>query len=102
MAEERDETERSEEPTQKRLNDAIERGDVVKSQEVNTWFIIGAATLSLLIFSGTVGGGLQTTLRGLIAHAHDVRVDGGGVFQLLRTLETDVLAAVALPFLLLM
>ena len=31
---------KSEDPTQKRLDDALERGDVVKSQEVNTWFVI--------------------------------------------------------------
>jgi flagellar biosynthesis protein FlhB len=36
MADERDETEHSEDPTQKRLDEALERGDVVKSQEVNT------------------------------------------------------------------
>ena len=45
MAEERDDTERSEDPTQKRLDEALERGDVAKSQEVNTWFVIAAATL---------------------------------------------------------
>ena len=34
MAEQDDDTERSEEPTQKRLDEALKRGDVVKSQEV--------------------------------------------------------------------
>jgi flagellar biosynthetic protein FlhB len=36
MAEHDDDTERSEDPTQKRLDEALKRGDVVKSQEVNT------------------------------------------------------------------
>ena len=45
MADERDDSERSEDPTQKRLDEALERGDVAKSQEVNTWFVIAAATL---------------------------------------------------------
>src|SRR5262249_34856283 len=35
MAGQDDDTERSEDPTQKRLDEALERGDVVKSQEVN-------------------------------------------------------------------
>src|SRR5437879_7941294 len=99
MAEERDQSERSEEPTQKRLDEAIERGDVVKSQEVNTWFIIGAATLNLLIFSGAMGGSLQTTLRGLIANAHGIALDGGGVLRILGAIEMEVAAAVAIPFL---
>ena len=34
MADEQDDTERTEDPTQKRLDEALERGDVVKSQEV--------------------------------------------------------------------
>ena len=41
MAERTDDTERTEDPTQKRLDEALKRGDVVKSQEVNTWFVLG-------------------------------------------------------------
>ena len=54
MADE-DLSEKTEDPTQKRLDDALERGDVVKSQEVNTWFIIAGATLALSAFSGSIG-----------------------------------------------
>ena len=43
MAEDND-TERTEDPTQKRLDDAQAKGDVAKSQEVNTWFMIAGAT----------------------------------------------------------
>jgi flagellar biosynthesis protein FlhB len=102
MAEERDQSERSEEPTQKRLDDAVRRGDVVKSQEVNTWFIIGAATLNLMIFSGSMGTGLETALRGLIANAHAVAFDGGGLMHLIARLGSEIIAAVAIPFLVLM
>ena len=40
QADERDDSERTEDPTQKKLDEALERGDVAKSQEVNTWFVI--------------------------------------------------------------
>ena len=33
----------TEDPTQKRLDEALDRGDVAKSQEVNTWFMIAGA-----------------------------------------------------------
>ena len=36
MADESDDTEKTEDPTQKRLDDALERGDVAKSQEINS------------------------------------------------------------------
>ena len=64
MAEEADLEDKTEDPSQKRLDDALERGNVVKSQEVNTWFIIAGATLVLLSFSGGMGQGLTTTMRG--------------------------------------
>jgi flagellar biosynthesis protein FlhB len=102
MAEEREQSERSEEPTQKRLDEAIRRGDVVKSQEVNTWFIIGAAALNLMIFSRSMGGGLETTLRGLLANAHAVAFDGGALMQLVTRLGSEIIAAAAIPFLVLM
>jgi flagellar biosynthesis protein FlhB len=95
------ENERTEDPTQKKLDDALERGDVAKSQEVNTWFIIAGATLILLAFSGQMGGGLQTSLRGLLANAHDIPVDGRGLMHMTGRLGLEVLAAIALPFLLL-
>ncbi len=56
MAEERDDTEHTEDPTPRRLEEAIKRGDVVKSIEVSTWFTIGGGTLVLMVFSGADGG----------------------------------------------
>jgi flagellar biosynthesis protein FlhB len=101
MAEDRDDSERSEDPTHKRLEDAYQRGDVVKSQEVNTWFVIAGATLVVTGFAGSMGGGLQTSLRGLIANAHGLRVDGAGLLQLAARLGGEIIAAIAIPVLLL-
>ncbi len=101
MADERDDTERSEDPTQKRLDEALERGDVVKSQEVNTWFVIAAATLILMAFSGSMAGGVTTTLRGLIANSYAIRVDGRGFLAIVSKLGIEVIAAAAIPLLLL-
>jgi len=101
MAEERDDTERTEDPTQKRLDEALKRGDVVKSQEVNTWFVIAGAALVLLSFSGAMGGGLAITFRGLIANSYAIAADGRGLQMLMQKLAFEVLAAVAVPFMLL-
>ena len=45
MAEDNDPESQTEDPTQKRLEEALERGDVAKSQEINTWFMIAGGTL---------------------------------------------------------
>jgi len=98
---ERDDTERSEDPTQKKLDEALERGDVVKSQEVNTWFVIAAATLILMAFSAPMGHGITTTLRGLIANSSAIRVDGRSFLGVVEGLGFEVIAATAVPLLLL-
>src|SRR5476649_2599536 len=102
MAEEGDSTDKTEDPTSKRLEEALKRGDVVKSQEVNTWFVIAGATLVLMAFSGGMGDGLTTTMRGLIANAHDIRVDGPALPGLFQRIGVEMLAAIALPFLVLL
>jgi len=98
LADEQDDTEKSEEPTQKRLDEALERGDVVKSQEVNTWFVLGAATLILLSFSGPMSSSLNGLLRGFLGQAHNIPVDGRGLVAVMQTLGAGTIAAIALPF----
>jgi flagellar biosynthetic protein FlhB len=102
MADEPDNTEKTEDPTQKRLDEALKRGDVVKSQEVNTWFVIAGATLVLMAFSGGMSSELTTTMRGLIANAHNISMDGPALPRLFEKIGVELIAAVAIPFLLLM
>jgi len=96
-----DDTERSLDPSQKRLDEALERGDVVKSQEVNTWFVIAGAALVLAAFSGSMASGIATTLRGLVANSYAIRVDGRGFLDVASKLGLEIVAAVAIPLLLL-
>jgi flagellar biosynthetic protein FlhB len=101
MAEEQDDTEKTEDPTQKRLDEALKRGDVVKSQEVNTWFIIAGATLVLVTFSGGMTHDVSTTMRGLIANSGQILVDGPALPRLFHKIGIELIAALAVPFLLL-
>jgi len=102
MAEGGDDSEKTEEPSQKRLEEALKRGDVVKSQEVNTWFIMAGATLVLMAFSAGMSRDLTATMRGLIANSWQIHVDGPALPGLFRKIAGETLAAVAIPFLLLM
>jgi flagellar biosynthesis protein FlhB len=101
MADESDGTEKTEDPTQKRLDDALERGDVAKSQEVNTWFVIAGATLVLSTFAGSVGGGIEMPLRNLIANSWQIRTDGPGLLALAEQIEYILAAALGIPVLML-
>ena len=97
MADEQQDAERTQDPTQKRLDEALERGDVVKSQEVSTWFVIGGGALMLSAFSGSMSSGLTTTFRGLLANAAQIPVDGQALISIAGRIEREVLAAVAIP-----
>ena len=101
MAEGQDENDKSEDPTQKRLDDALKRGDVAKSQEVNTWFIIAGGTLVMMAFAGSMSHGLTTSMRGILANSYSIRVEGRGFLQVVQKIGIDVIAAVAIPMLIL-
>jgi flagellar biosynthetic protein FlhB len=101
MADDNDPESQTEDPTQKRLDEALERGDVAKSQEINTWFMIAGGTLVVSTFSGSVGSGLVTPMRNLLANSWMTRTDGGNLLALLQQIEIAVLAAVGVPLLML-
>src|SRR6516225_236965 len=101
MADEDDTTERTEDPTQKRLDDAHDRGDVAKSQEVNTWFMISGATLVISTFSGSIGG-IEVPLRNLIANSWMIRTDGHALLELAKNPEFAMIAALGVPLLMLL
>src|SRR5258708_7676515 len=97
-----DAAEKTQDPTQKRLDDAHERGDVAKSQEVNTWFLIAGGTLVMSSFSGSIGAGIEMPLRNLIANSWMIQVDGAGLLALGQSLGYAVMAALGMPLLTLM
>jgi flagellar biosynthetic protein FlhB len=101
MAEDNDPESQTEDPTQKRLDEALERGDVAKSQEINTWFLIAGGTLVVSTFSGSVGSGLVTPMRNLLANSWMIRTDGRSLLALVQQIEFAVLAAVGVPLLML-
>src|SRR5476649_1492198 len=97
-----DKDSKTEDPTQKRLDDAIDKGDVAKSQEVNTWFVIAGSTLLLSSFSGSIGAGIETPMRNLMMNAHQIRVDGPGLLKLATSIEGMLIAVLGIPLLLLL
>ncbi len=100
MADEPDQSEKTEDPSDKKLRDAREKGNVAKSQEVNSWFMLTAATLVLLIFSNQMVGKLTIALKSFFYNAHEISLAGEGGLVIMQTVYYAVLGAVALPFLL--
>jgi flagellar biosynthesis protein FlhB len=102
MAEDNTETnERTEDPTPRRLEEALRRGDVVKSMEVNTWFTIAGGTLMMMLFAAPMASSLQATFRGLITKSYQIPTDGPALTELVKTIAFEVAAAFAVPLLVL-
>src|ERR671918_539902 len=101
MAEHQDQ-ERTEEPTLKKLTEAIERGDVAKSQEVSTWFVLTGGTLVLVAFAGSMSSGLKVSLGGIIANAGTIAISGPDLLRFSGRLGLEILGAAAIPALVLL
>lgn len=100
MADEPDQSEKTEDPSDKKLRDAREKGNVAKSQEVNSWFMLTAATLVVLIFSNQMAGDMARFLKSFFFNAHEMVLAGEGGVILMKSVLFGVLGVLALPFLL--
>ncbi len=79
MAEEKDKEDKTEEPTERKLQQALEKGDVAKSMEVNTFFLLAAAALVMFMLGPWLSRTLAEGLLPFVAHPHDMTFDGTGL-----------------------
>ena len=98
MAEDKDQDKsKTEDPTQRKLDDAHKKGQVVKSQEVNNLAMIAAATLVVAVFSGPVMTDLAMQLRTYIESPHDIALDPVATGLHLKTLGASLARTLAAP-----
>ncbi|MCP5433502.1 MAG: flagellar biosynthesis protein FlhB [Alphaproteobacteria bacterium] len=98
MAEDKDDAERSEDPTAKRLKDAADKGDVAKSAELSGWIVLLVATGLVATSAGPTAASIAALGRALLAGAGNIAVDGKSLTGLSATLVGGIVVALALPF----
>lgn len=99
MAEGEDKDQKTLDPTQKKLDDALQKGDVAKSQDLVAWFLLFASTLIVATMAAGSASGLAVPLKNLIANADLVTIDRSALMQLLMSLILAIVVAVGLPML---
>ena len=99
MAEGGDQEDRTEEPTQRKLDQALEKGDVAKSTEVSTFFLLGAATLSFMIFAGPNSRNLGVSLQSFLGNIHQVSLDASSLSMIAEKSLNIGIAAIGIPML---
>ena len=92
-----DQDDRTEEPTARKLEEAINKGDVGKSQEITTLFVLGGFALAAMITSGFTARHLLEGMTGFFANAHQV-TEGAGHLFVMREALVMILVALSAPF----
>lgn len=80
MADDKEDDDKTEEATQRRLEEAIKRGDVPKSIELNTFFVLSGLALAILISGGYAARETALSMRAFLMNAHQVP-SSGAAFQ---------------------
>ncbi len=97
MAETEDRSQKTEEPTQKKLDEARKKGQVASSREVNTWFMMLAGAI-LLMLAPLAMGKMENTLSRFLSRSHELPVDLSGVMRLGAMTMVDMAAVMAPVF----
>lgn len=101
MSDDNDDSQKTEDPTGKKLQDAYDKGDAPRSQEVKTWFMLVAGLLIVLVYSKGVSTQLRVTLGGLIENAHAIDLSDSGALTMMNGLILGVAKLIGLPILML-
>jgi flagellar biosynthetic protein FlhB len=77
-----DKSQQTEQPTQRRLDQAAGKGDVVKSQEVTTFVVLLGGTLSIAIFGKSTAESFANMFRVFLEQPDQMPVDSHGIMLL--------------------
>ncbi|GJL97632.1 MAG: flagellar biosynthesis protein FlhB [Hyphobacterium sp.] len=98
MADDQDESQKTEEPTQRRLDDARKKGDVPKSQEVPGWFVLASGLVVIGLMAPSAARSLSGDLSLFLANAHTISLEPAALRAESMALGWRVISAVGLAF----
>ncbi|MEG3193679.1 EscU/YscU/HrcU family type III secretion system export apparatus switch protein, partial [Lysobacter sp. D1-1-M9] len=63
MSEQQDQQDKTEQPTEKRLRDAREKGEVARSRELGHVAVLGITAIAIMLLAPGIGGAAKNWLR---------------------------------------
>ena len=93
---------KTEDPSQKKLDDAHKRGDVVKSQEVNNWFMIAGSGLLFSLMAAPTTVNLAAPPKTLLANADEFEIGGPALTSFFSSLAWTILSVALVPLVVLL
>ncbi len=97
-----DDTQKTEDPTPKKLEESRKKGQVALSRELNTWLMLLTVTVLIATSAASIMGRLRDHMRVYIEHAHDMPQIPGGFSAILGGSFWSVVGILTLPLLVLM
>jgi len=101
VADDQDDGQKTEEPTQRRLDEARRKGQVASSREVNHALVLAAGALLIRALAPALAGSVAAALRPLLARPHSFALTPVDLDRLLADTLGELGAALLLPALLL-
>jgi flagellar biosynthesis protein FlhB len=99
MAEDDDKDSKTEEPSQRRLEEARKKGQVPFSREVPNFMLLALFTLLIAAYLPGMGEQTVSLFKAYIENAHLIALDNGSVRPLLWRVLMDGMSLIVLPFL---
>lgn len=97
MSEEGDDAGKTEDPSAKRIEDARKRGDVSKSPEVVTWFMLGGTGAVLAGMAPWTAASLMQQLRIVMANADQFEIGGPAFGSFFTALAQGIIGVALIP-----
>lgn len=98
MAEGPDDSQKTEDPTAKRLQDSLQKGDVAKSQDIVSWTTLAAGAALIGLYAQEATPAFTARLAALLGGAEAIPFDAGGLMRLLLDTGLALLLLLGLPF----
>ena len=102
MADDDDDSQKTEEPTQRRIDEAVKRGQVVNSREVTSFMVLLALSLVVGWMSPYLLRNTASHLTRYIENADDYHLDANNLGHLLTNLLKDIAPTMLIPALFVM
>lgn len=96
-----DQSQKTEDPTAKRLMDARKKGDVAQSREINHWIMIATGTYIVLVMGPDMMSEIKDILRPFLGQAAALADSPYGLDYLIVSLVIEIAKLLFLPLLLL-
>lgn len=97
MAEEQDKSQKTEDPTERKLSEAHKRGEVAKSTEVTALISLIMGTLVFAFYAGDMATGLRLSLAPFFGEAHTRAFEAADMASMYREILGVISAAIILP-----